>query len=165
LAGNLGCRGEPSTVVSSAYETLSPDIQEDTSACLKEGGAELTDSTEVDFEVTRLDDHYFSVVLSRSQYLEGAVHPNNSITTLVFDLSTGQPIPLTEFAEESVLLEYVQAQVTKEGIGTYPSETSNPIEKYCLTEESLVLVDLFSVYAVQAFEVEVPLAEIVDQKI
>ena len=157
--------------INSYFDEFTYGIREDMRNCPKflanvtEDEAELTDTTDVDFVVTRLDNQYLSIILMRSQYFEGAARPNNSIDTFVFDIATGQPIPVEDFADTSVLTEYVKTQVAKEGLGDYPSETSNPIKKYFLTEKDLVLVDLFFVHAIQAFEVKVPLAEIVDLNI
>lgn len=129
--------------------------------------AELLDSTYVDYEIARLDDDFFSVSLLRSQFFEGAAHPNNWIDTFTFDMATGQPIELADlFADDSdymvELTRRTAAAVNASGMGEYPSETSNPIEKYYLTTQSLVLVDLFSVHAQQAFVVRIPLEELKD---
>ena len=127
---------------------------------LTEDGAEVLDATDVDFEIARLDDSYLSVVLVRSQYFEGAAHPNNHIDTLTFDIVTGQPLHLEDLLTgdyELQLTRHVAAAVKLKGLGEYPNDLSNPIHKFYLTEEALVLVDLFSAHAVQAFEVEIPL--------
>ena len=137
---------------------------------ITEDDTELTDSTDVDFKVTRLDDQYFSVVIVSSQYFEGAAHPNNTIDTMVFDLSTGQYKELEDWFDrdedyETTLTEFVQKDLEERGLGDYPSDMSNSVDKYYLTDDAIVLVDLFGTHAQQAIEVEVPLAEIIDHKI
>ncbi len=123
----------------------------------------IKENTTVDFHVALLNDTYLSILLLQSKYFDGAAYPNNSIESFVFDLSTGQPIVLEDFVNDmQKLTELVSQKTSQEGL-TYPSDTSNAIEKFYLTEDAVVLVDLFSVHAVQAFEVSVPLEEISDQ--
>ena len=154
--------------INSYFDKFAHQIQEEIRNCkeqyasLIEEGTELSENTTVSFRVTRLDDQYLSILLLKSKYFDGAAYPNNTIDTFVFDLSTGQPLQIEDITSTD-LLPFVQKQFTKEHLGEYPSETSNPIEKFYLTDDALVLVDLFMVHAMQGVEVEVPLAEITDQ--
>ncbi|MDP6561327.1 MAG: hypothetical protein QF793_00190, partial [Candidatus Peribacteraceae bacterium] len=148
--------------INSYFDEYAYQIQEDIRNCstqyqaIAEEGVELSEHTTVDFHVTLIDDEHLSILLLQSKYFDGAAYPNNSIETFVFDLSTGQPIVLEDFVNDmQKLTELVSQKTSQEGL-TYPSDTSNAIEKFYLTEDAVVLVDLFSVHAVQAFEVSVP---------
>lgn len=130
---------------------------------LTENAAEAKDSSVVSFDVKRLDDAIFSVVLLTSQMFEGAAHPNNTIDTFVFDLSEGQPLNLVTYLRdttsyEEILESYVVRAMEKDGMDI-ENALLNPIGKFYLTEQELVLVDLFDVHALKAFEVRIPLTE------
>ena len=130
--------------------------------------AAFTDATTVRYDVKLLNQQYLSVVLTRSQYFEGAAHPNNTIETLTFDLRDGQPVTLKSLFKEgtdieSLLTEHIRTTLKKERVqSAYPSETSKPMEKFYLTETALVLTDLFDVYALQGMTVEIPLTELTE---
>lgn len=161
--------------INSVFESYAREIEGNMNTCLAymqdllEEDANLTDTTTVAYDVKRLDDHFFSVTLTKSQYFEGAAHPNNSITTYTFSMRDGQPIDLADlFADdvntEVLLTDLINDQLTAEGIVTpYPSETANGLGSYYLTDDALVLVDLFSVYAVQGIEVRIPFTAIQDE--
>lgn len=158
--------------INSYFDEYAYHINEDIRSCpeqladLTVENTELLDATDVDYEVTRFDETYFSVVLLRSQYFEDAAHPNNFIDTFVFNLSSGQPMELQDFFQndvdaEIVLMRYVIEQAEEHEL-EYPSESSNPIAKFYVTEDEIVLVDLYSVHAAQAFEVHVPFRDLKD---
>lgn len=127
----------------------------------------LMENTDIDYIVTRFDEVYLSILLLRSAYMDGAAHPNNMIDAYVFDMTTGQPLALEDlFAKDSNYMTYLENAVReaaeREDIGTYPSDTSNPISTYYVTDTDLVLTDLYFVHAIQAFEVAIPLEDITD---
>ncbi len=139
-----------------------PDLMKD----LVTDGTGLRDTTDVHYAVKLLHQKYLSVVLLRSQNFEGAAHPNNTIETMTFDLRDGQPVELKSLFKEgvdteSLLTEHIRKALKEERVeSSYPSETSKPIRQFYLTETSLVLVDLFDIYALQGFEVEIPLVDL-----
>lgn len=128
---------------------------------ITEEGAEILDSTTVSYDVKLLDDNVFSVVLLSSQMLEGAAHPNNTIDTFVFDLSSGQPMSLSEYyadtpGYEDILEKAITGSLLREEMDI-DGALRNPTKKFYLTNDSLVLVDLFDVHALKGFEVRIPL--------
>ncbi len=135
---------------------------------LVEEDSEVIDTTDLSYFVKRLDDDYFSVVLVRSQYFEGAAHPNNSLETYTFNLMDGQPIALSEWftspeVGEVFLIEKINDQLAADDMDmTYPSDTSNGLGTYYVTDDALVLTDLYSVHAVQGYEVRIPFSEMTD---
>lgn len=150
--------------INSYFDEFAYGLREDIRHC-PTGTGTLLDTTQVSFTVTRLDKQYLSVALLASQFTQGAAHPRNSIETFVFDMSTGQPITLSNLFVASTdysatLEEYVQRKAAEEYLGDYPSDTTNPIAKFYLTEDSIVLVDLFTIHATQAFEVEILFEEL-----
>ena len=158
--------------INAIFDAYLREIESDISACpalmsdLVVEGSELTDSTNISFSVKRLDDTYASIVLVRSQYFEGAAHPNNSITTYTFSLRDGQTIALSELFTDStkaeeLLTQKINDQLVVDGMeSSYPSETSNGLGAYYLTNTDLVLVDLFGVHAMQGYEVAIPFTEL-----
>ena len=102
-------------------------------------------------------------MLLTSQMLEGAAHPNNSINTFTFDLQSGQTIDLAEYFRdtpgyEEILEQAIAAALEREEMEIDP-ELRNPIKKFYLTRDALVLVDLFDVHVLKGFEVRIPLTD------
>ena len=132
-----------------------------------EEGTKTIDSTTVDYTVTLLNEDFYSVSLLTSQMLEGAAHPQNSIDTFVFDIHTGQPISLKDYFSNTPnykqqLENAVVLAMKEEGIDI-DSTLRNPIEKFYLTEQYLVLTDLFDVFTLKGFEVKIPFTDIKKQ--
>lgn len=160
--------------INATLEAYVHQIERNLSACPKamadlvETGSVLTDTTDVDFSVKRLDQDYFSIVLTSSQYFEGAAHPNNNLTTYTFSLTDGQPIALSEWflspeIGEEFLVERINAQLAADDMNMeYPSDTSSGLGAYYITDTELVLTDLYAVHAVQGYEVRIPLAEMTE---
>jgi len=120
----------------------------------------ILDTTTASYDVKLLDDTMFSVVILSSHMLEGAAHPNNTIDTFVFDLTTGQPITLAEYFEdtpgyEDILEQAITQALQREEINI-DEAVRNLAHKFYITEDSLVLVDLFDVHALKGFEVRIP---------
>lgn len=120
----------------------------------------ILDTTTASYDVKLLDDTMFSVVILSSQMFEGAAHPNNSIEAFVFNLSSGQPITLKDYFEdtpgyEDILEQAITQALAREDMGIDDS-VRNPTSKFYLTADSLVLVDLFDVHALKGFEVRIP---------
>ncbi|PIR54522.1 hypothetical protein COU75_00375 [Candidatus Peregrinibacteria bacterium CG10_big_fil_rev_8_21_14_0_10_42_8] len=141
-------------VVRNCQETLN-DITELDAAVL--------DSTTVSYDVKLLNDKIFSVTILSSQMLEGAAHPTNTIDAFVFDLSSGQPVTLSDYfantpGYEGILEQAIVQALQKEDMDL-DGTLRNPVEKFYLTEDALVLVDLFDVYALKGFEVTIPLLD------
>ncbi len=130
---------------------------------LTEDGAETRDTTQVQYDVKLLNADVFSLMLLTSQMLEGAAHPNNSINTFTFDLQSGQTIDLAEYFRdtpgyEEILEQAIAAALQREEMEIDP-ELRNPIKKFYLTRDALVLVDLFDVHVLKGFEVRIPLTD------
>jgi hypothetical protein len=130
---------------------------------LTEDGAETRDTTVVQYDVKLLNADVFSLTLLTSQMLEGAAHPNNSIDTFTFDLSTGQTIDLAEYFRdtpgyEEILEQAIVIALQREEMDIDPA-LRNPTEKFYLTESGPVLTDLFDVHALKGFEVRIPTIE------
>jgi len=130
---------------------------------LTEDGAETRDTTQVQYDVKLLNADVFSLMLLTSQMLEGAAHPNNSINTFTFDLQSGQTIDLAEYFRdtpgyEEILEQAIAAALEREEMEIDP-ELRNPIKKFYLTRDALVLVDLFDVHVLKGFEVRIPLTD------
>ncbi|MCA9370914.1 MAG: hypothetical protein KC680_03060 [Candidatus Peregrinibacteria bacterium] len=129
---------------------------------LTEDDATLNDTTTVDYAVGMLENDIFSVKLMESQYFDGAAHPNNSVTTFTFSLIDGQPITLKMlFPDEqdfpTFLKQHINDALAAEGIDeTYPSDMTNETVKYYLTPDAVVLTDIFTIHALQGFEVAIP---------
>lgn len=131
-------------------------------------GTVAVDTSNVEFRLRTNDKGILSLAYVTSQYMEGAAHPNNSITGITVDLRNGNEftlenifLPEYDFATE--LTKRISQMEQVEGLPAADlAEIRNSEPAFYFNRGDLVLTNLFTVHAIQGAELRIPLTELAD---
>ena len=120
------------------------------------------------FTVKLKTDTFLSIHSDFSSYQEGNAYPNNTFKTYNFDLTTGKQIPFDSLFKKDkkfiVPLHKFMTEVMLKDKSISDKEEFIALKKnqydYYLTADSLVLINLFDIHALQAVEVKIPYEKI-----
>ncbi len=135
---------------------------------LVEDESTLTETVTVGFEVELNEKGLLSISHMASHYLEDAAHPSNSIGATTVDVSSGKEYSLTSlFQEDAPYRDRLEDAVyiwmeSEDLIESSDLLTTFDEWVFFLRPETLILTNLFDVYALQGARVEIPLEELFD---
>lgn len=141
-------------------DALALSFRKDAESVLAEGAPETESYLSVDYAVLYHDEHLLSLRFDIGTYSSGAAHPDQNVTTLLYDLDHGEAVPLaTVFKPSSDYLSFLANYTAKDSElakvrfpgnahgGLDPKEEN--FKNYLVTKEGLLI--LFDPYQIAPY--------------
>lgn len=135
---------------------------------LIEPDSSLKETTQFGFHVEMNEKNILSITHYTSHYLEGAAHPTNLLDAFTVDVTTGTQYDLASLFRinspyRERLISIVQEQIRQDGIVAGAEDQTDFSEwVFYLRPGHLVLGNFFTVHAIQAMQVAIPLYDLAD---
>ena len=151
-------------------DTYSEGVQDCPSMYLEliEPDSILKETTQFGFHVELNEKNLLSITHFASHYLEGAAHPTNLLDAFTVDVATGKQYSLASLFRigspyRERLIGIAQEQMRRDGIvASDEGQTDFSEWIFYFRPNHLVLGNFFTIHALQAMQVAIPLSELAD---